>query len=209
MRVGALPASSTNEFGYNVNWSVDGLINECNKPCECVIENVVYTDIEPLGGKEDVIIDGIPFEAFYTSGGVGTLTETYTNIELLNYKTLRYPGHLDKFKKYRDDRQLDVLKNRLLKECPFNANDVVYYLISVIGTDNNGNRSEKIVYNKVLNNDWLSAIQITTAYSLCGVVEMYLNKFFDEQSGLIKQENIPLEYFKNTVLIKHSGILGE
>ncbi len=208
IRVGALPQDSTNEFGYNVNWSIDGLINECQKPCECIIDGKLYNNIPSLTGKETVFIGGKQFEAFYTSGGIGTLTETYNKATSINYKTLRYPGHLEKFKLYYDSKMLEALKLRLQDECPYNSNDVVYYLVSVVGIDNKGLKSEKIYSNVVYPKYGYTAIQTTTAGSLCGVFNMYSSGEFDNKTGLIKQEEIDFDKFLSQVLIENLGILN-
>ena len=75
MRVGALPQFPTNEMKYNLTWSTDGLINEYCNPCEAIHEGKLI-DVLPLGGLEHFSLDGIDYEAFNTSGGVGTLCET-------------------------------------------------------------------------------------------------------------------------------------
>lgn len=47
-----------------------------------------------MEGLETIAIDGVQLEAFTTSRGLGTLCETYDeNLDHLNYKTIRYPGH--------------------------------------------------------------------------------------------------------------------
>lgn len=39
-----------------------------------------------------------PLEAFHTSGGTSTLSKSYPELETLEYKTIRYPGHAEKAK---------------------------------------------------------------------------------------------------------------
>ena len=34
---------------------------------------------------------------FHTSGGTSTLTKSFPNVETLEYKTIRYKGHAEKF----------------------------------------------------------------------------------------------------------------
>ena len=75
MRVGALPAFPTNALKYNLTWSVDGLINEYCHPCEAIHEGAM-TAMLPLEGLEHFSLDGVEYEAFNTSGGLGTLCET-------------------------------------------------------------------------------------------------------------------------------------
>jgi saccharopine dehydrogenase-like NADP-dependent oxidoreductase len=73
MRVGALPAFPTNSLKYNLTWSVDGLINEYCHPCEA-IHNGAVLEVLPLEGMEHFSLDGTEYEAFNTSGGLGTAT---------------------------------------------------------------------------------------------------------------------------------------
>ncbi len=95
MRVGALPVYPTNALKYNLTWSTDGLINEYCNPCEAIIdgsprETLALEEIEAFS------LDGVGYEAFNTSGGLGTLCATLAGrVENLNYKTVRYPGHRD------------------------------------------------------------------------------------------------------------------
>ncbi|AMJ59725.1 saccharopine dehydrogenase family protein [Bosea sp. PAMC 26642] len=88
MRVGALPLCPTNALRHNVTWSVDGLINEYCNPCEIVFDGKPIL-VPALEGRESVMIDGVAFEAFNTSGGLGTLTETLAGkVRNMSYKTL-------------------------------------------------------------------------------------------------------------------------
>jgi saccharopine dehydrogenase-like NADP-dependent oxidoreductase len=76
MRVGALPAFPTNKLKYNLTWSVDGLINEYCHPCEAIHDGEFISAL-PLEGLEHFSLDGTEYEAFNTSGGLGTLCETW------------------------------------------------------------------------------------------------------------------------------------
>ena len=93
MRVGALPEYPHNQLMYHLTWSTDGVINEYCKPCE-VIHRGQRQEVLALDGLERFAIDGVEYEAFNTSGGLGTLCETLEGkVNELNYKTVRYPGH--------------------------------------------------------------------------------------------------------------------
>lgn len=95
MRVGALPQYPSNRIAYNLTWSTEGLINEYCNPCE-VIRNGLLCEVLPLEEIEHFALDGVQYEAFNTSGGLGTLCETLTSsVGSLNYKSVRYPGHRD------------------------------------------------------------------------------------------------------------------
>ena len=75
MRVGALPKYPTNALNYNLTWSTDGLINEYCNLCEAIHDGE-RRDLLPLQGMEQFSLDGITYEAFNTSGGLGTLCDT-------------------------------------------------------------------------------------------------------------------------------------
>src|SRR6266550_6609043 len=95
MRVGALPVYPTNALKYNLTWSTDGLINEYCNPCESIRDGL-RVEVPALEELEQFTLDGVEYEAFNTSGGLGTLCDTLAGkVENLNYKTARYPGHRD------------------------------------------------------------------------------------------------------------------
>ena len=72
---------------------MDGLINEYCHPCEAIREGAM-TEMLPLEGLEHFSLDGVEYEAFNTSGGLGTLCETLSGkVRNLDYKSVRYPGH--------------------------------------------------------------------------------------------------------------------
>src|SRR5213079_3198697 len=75
MRVGALPQFPTGELKYNLTWSTDGLINEYCNPCEAIIDGDLRESLA-LEEIEAFSLDGVAYEAFNTSGGLGTLCET-------------------------------------------------------------------------------------------------------------------------------------
>ncbi len=76
MRVGALPKYPTNALKYNLTWSTEGLINEYCQPCEAIVDGELTRTL-PLEGREEFSLDGVRYEAFNTSGGLGTLCDTF------------------------------------------------------------------------------------------------------------------------------------
>ena len=204
MRVGALPVNPNNALKYSLTWSTDGLINEYGNICYG-IENKKITTLQPLEGYETITVDGLIYEAFNTSGGLGTLADTYKNkITTMNYKTIRYPGHCEQIKllmndlKLNDDR--DTLKRILEKAVPKTKQDVVLIYVSVIGYKHNVLIEENYVqkvYPKEINGVIWSAIQITTAAGICSVVDIVLNDI-NSYKGFITQEQFSLdEILKN------------
>ena len=95
MRVGALPQHPTGLLGYAFNWSPEGVVNEYLNDCE-VIEEGRHKWVSPMEWIETIYVNGVKLEAFTTSGGLGTMCETFLGrIENLDYKSMRYPGHAE------------------------------------------------------------------------------------------------------------------
>jgi len=95
LRVGGLPQQPRPPLDYQIVFSPYGLINEYAEPCS-VVRGGVRQEVPPLTEIEPMAFDA-PFdalEAFHTSGGSSTLPRTLANqVEDLDYKTIRYPGH--------------------------------------------------------------------------------------------------------------------
>src|SRR5207248_11525965 len=75
MRVVALPAYPCNALNYNLTWSTEGVINEYCEPCEAIVDGQLR-EVPALEEREEFALDGVQYEAFNTSGGLGTLCET-------------------------------------------------------------------------------------------------------------------------------------
>ena len=76
----------------------------CNL-CEAIYDRS-RIDVLPLEGLETFSMNGVRYEAFNTSGGLGTLCETLNGrVRELNYKTIRYPGHRDDVPRQRPHAQ--------------------------------------------------------------------------------------------------------
>ena len=122
LRVGALPQYPSNALNYNLTWSTDGVINEYCEACEAIV-NGVRREVPPLEEREEFSLDGVTYEAFNTSGGVGTLCDTLEGkVRTLNYRTIRYPGHAAIMRALLNDLRLrdrrDVLKDILEHAVP-------------------------------------------------------------------------------------------
>ena len=99
IRVGGLPQDPQPPLDYQLVFSVEGLINEYIESAR-VIRSGKLTEVESMTELEDLAFDGFPpLEAFQTSGGTSTLPDTFVGkVRELDYKTIRYAGHCDKFK---------------------------------------------------------------------------------------------------------------
>jgi len=201
MRVGALPQFPANGLKYNLTWSTDGLINEYCNPCEAIHEGE-RTELLPLEGLERFSLDGIDYEAFNTSGGLGTLCDTLAGrVQSLNYKTVRYPGHRDAMKLLLEDLRLRdrraLLKDVLETAVPITHQDVVLIFVTVTGTRENRLTQEtyaKKVYAREIEGRLMSAIQITTAAGVCAVVDLHRQGLLPAR-GFVRQEQVDLDAF--------------
>jgi saccharopine dehydrogenase-like NADP-dependent oxidoreductase len=201
LRVGALPRYPSNALNYNLTWSTDGVINEYCEPCEA-ITNGKLRETPALEECEEFALDGVTYEAFNTSGGLGTLCHTLDGrVRNLNYKTIRYPGHAAIMKALLNDLNLrnrrDVLKDILENSVPATMQDVVIVFVTVSGMKS-GRLMQETYVNKVfaqeVGGEVKSAIQITTAGAICAVVDLLAGGQLP-QTGFIRQEDIPLGAF--------------
>lgn len=198
MRVGALPINISNALQYSLTWSTDGLINEYGNLCRAV-ENAKIVDLLPLDGLEEIKIDGLTYEAFNTSGGIGSLTKTYFGkVKHLSYKTIRYPGHCAKMRFLMNDLKMnqdrETLKRILENAIPKTGQDVVLVYVSVTGMRDNAFSEENYVkklYPKTLHGFSWSAIQLTTASSLCAVLDRVMQQP-NQFRGFVRQEQFSL-----------------
>ena len=198
MRVGALPQYPSNALNYNLTWSTDGLINEYIEPCEAVVEGRLVS-VPALEEREEFSLDGVAYEAFNTSGGLGTLARTLEGrVRTLNYRTIRYPGHQAIVKALLNDLDLrnrrDVLKDLLEHALPATMQDVVVIFVTVCGWREGRYLQETYaskVYAGIVAGRRMSAIQITTAAGIATVLDL-LAEGRIRASGFVRQEEIGL-----------------
>jgi saccharopine dehydrogenase-like NADP-dependent oxidoreductase len=194
LRVGALPQTAGNHVRYYLTWSTAGLINEYVHPCDVLFRGEP-THAMPLEGLETIVIDGVVYEAFNTSGGSATMCETFRGqIDTLNYKTLRYPGHCEKMKFLLKDLQLDPkeLEDIFNRQLPTTVQDVVIIYVEAIGIRDGMLHTESVVKKiKPRLAPGLfpkTAIQLATAAGMAAVLELWANDRLD--SGFVSQERI-------------------
>ncbi len=201
MRVGALPVFPTNALKYNLTWSTDGLINEYCNPCESIRDGV-RGEVPSLEEVEEFALDGTQYEAFNTSGGLGTLCDTLEGkVENLNYKTVRYPGHRDIVKMLVRDLRLgmrrEIMKDVLETAIPITYQDVVLIFVTVTGWRDGLLTQEsfsKKIYAQDVGGKLMSAIQVTTAAGICAMCDLLVEGKLP-QSGFVRQEECKLSDF--------------
>jgi len=201
MRVGALPAYPSNALNYNLTWSTEGVINEYCEPCEAIVDGQ-RREVPALEEREEFSLDGVLYEAFNTSGGLGTLCETLAGkVRTLNYRTIRYPGHAAIMKALLHDLRLkdrrDVLKDILEQAVPATMQDVVIVFVTVAGQRDGRLLQDtyaRKIYSHTLAGKMRSAIQITTASSLCAMLDLLAQGRLPHV-GFVRQEDVPLAAF--------------
>jgi saccharopine dehydrogenase-like NADP-dependent oxidoreductase len=223
LRVGALPQYPTNALKYNVTWSAAGVVNEYCEPCNVMLDGKIVK-VPALEGLEHFSFEGVEYEAFYTSGGVGTLIETLTSEKkttdqtTVAYKTIRYPGHCALMKVLLQDLRLGnehaaptrdgtvfdrELAVRLLEYAlPKTLQDVVVVFINCIGTSAKTGRREQVNFRRSIRSTELwgrvwPAIELTTAAGVCAMVDLHRTGAL-RATGFVKQEEVSLAMFNST-----------
>jgi saccharopine dehydrogenase (NAD+, L-lysine-forming) len=204
LRVGALPQHPTGMLGYAFNWSPEGVVNEYLNDCE-IIEDGVLKTISAMEWIETVYVGGVRLEAFTTSGGLGTMCETFAGrIDNLDYKTLRYPGHVALMNFFFHDllmREDRAAAGRILTNAKPPVDDDVVYVHAAAEGWSEGRLSRKefvrSYYPIEIKGKPRTAIAWSTAASVAGVIEMARSGVLPAM-GFLKQETIPLESFLGT-----------
>lgn len=96
--VGGIPVRPEPPLEYNHVFSMEGVFDHYTDPA-LIMRDGIKQEIESLTEVERVHFEKFgPMEAFHTSGGTSTLSISYPHLNTLEYKTVRYPGHAEKFK---------------------------------------------------------------------------------------------------------------
>ena len=189
IRVGGLPQEPQPPLDYQLVFSVEGLINEYVEVAR-VIRDGQIMNVQSMTELESLEFDGFPpLEAFQTSGGTSTLPDTFLGrIKELDYKTIRYAGHCEKFKTMvdlglcsSDEIVADFVKVKprkvfgelLQQHLPADGPDYVLVRLEFTGTA--GGESKRLVYDIVDKQDestGLSAMMRTTAFPASIIAQM-------------------------------------
>ena len=191
--VGGIPVEPEGPLKYNIVFSLDGVLDHYTDSSH-LIRNGQLQAIPSLTEIESIHFDGFePLEAFHTSGGTSTLTKTFPDVETLEYKTIRYTGHAEKFKVLvdlgltnketvvtvngQDVKTREVLKAALTPSLLLgNKQDAVLLRVIVSGTKN----SEPVTFEyemvtKKDMEDQVTAMARATANTISVVAQMIGN----------------------------------
>jgi lysine 6-dehydrogenase len=222
IRVGGLPQHPRPPLDYQIVFSIEGLINEYVERARVIrdgqiIEVESMTELESLDFPE-------PYgrmEAFQTSGGTSTLPETFAGrVRQLDYKTIRYPGHCEKFRllielglassEETDLGGLRIAPRRLLGEMllrhlPADGPDLVFVRLEFRGTatgeakgETAGEEARTLRYDIIDSFDQetgLSAMQRTTAFPASIVAQMMASGVTASKGAIPQERALPAEAF--------------
>ena len=209
MRVGGLPQHPRPPLNYQIVFSAEGLINEYIEDSE-VIRNGVRTSVPSMSDLEEITFPE-PFgklEAFNTSGGASMLPEMFDGrVKELDYKTIRYPGHCEKFRmllelgfaeadpltfgnvvKTRRELFTDVLRKKL----DYGDKDLVLLRVTVNGTRHE--RKATLAYELIDYYDdstCITAMMRTTAFPTSVIAQMLAQGDIAARGVLLPERCVP------------------
>ena len=212
IRVGGLPQNPEPPLDYQLVFSVEGLINEYIERAR-VIRDGAAAEVASMTELETLVFDDFPaLEAFQTSGGTSTLPDTFQGrLKELDYKTIRYAGHCEKFKAMIDlglcssdevtagGQAFTPRKvfGRLLElNLPADGPDYVLVRLEYVGTA--GGRREMLRYDIVDRFDertGLSAMMRTTAFPASIIAQMMARGDVLERGATPQEKAIDAERF--------------
>jgi lysine 6-dehydrogenase len=209
IRVGGLPQDPKPPLDYQLVFSVEGLINEYIERAR-IIRDGKITEVDSMTELETLEFPA-PFgmmEAFQTSGGTSTLPETFLGkVRELDYKTIRYRGHCEKFKTMIDlglcsSEQMTVdgqhiaprrvLGELLVKHLPHDEPDAVLVRVEVTG----GGRTLRYdIIDYADPKTGLSAMMRTTAFPAAIVALMMARGRIEKKGALPQERCVPADLF--------------
>lgn len=212
IRVGGLPQHPRPPLNYQLVFSPEGLINEYIEPAEIIRDGSVQqvdsmTDVESLTFPPPYNT----LEAFNTSGGVSTLIHMFQgNIRDLDYKTIRYQGHCERFKLLLDlgfassepvITGPNVLTTReffeqlLRQKLPFSGPDVVLMRVEIRGVMDGAKTLAYEMIDCYDTSAQMTAMMRTTAFPTSIIAQMAAGGVIPERGVLPPEQCVPLAPF--------------
>jgi lysine 6-dehydrogenase len=101
--VGGLPQHPEGPLDYQIVYSLEGVLDYYTTR-SWVLRGGEPVQVEALSEPEEIDFPGVGrLEAFHTAGGLSTMAQRYAGeVERMEYKTLRYPGHAEVMRAIRD-----------------------------------------------------------------------------------------------------------
>jgi len=227
IRVGGLPQHPQPPLNYQLVFSAEGLINEYLEPAE-VIRDGKQQRVDSMLDLEEIDFPP-PFgklEAFNTSGGTSTLTRMFDGkVKALDYKTIRYRGHCEKFRLLIDlgfagaepivagasiRTAREFFEEMLRRRLPSNGPDAVLMRVTIRGMKDN--RRQTLAYEMIDQYDEklkMTSMMRTTAFPTSIIAQMLSNGTIKTKGVLPPEQCVPLdpllrELHKRNITVKES-----
>lgn len=217
IRVGGLPQEPKPPLDYQLVFSVEGLINEYVEPAILIRDGEIH-EVESMTELESLSFEGFPpLEAFQTSGGTSTLPQTFAGrIRSLDYKTIRYQGHCEKFKTLIDlglcsssptvartvqGERVQIsprsfLSDILVRNLPRNEPDVVLIRLEFRGAMNGEQKNLRYdIIDRYDPETELTAMMRTTAFPASIIAQMMARGDTLENGATPQELAIPTDHF--------------
>jgi len=212
--VGGLPQQPEPPLNYQIVYSLEGALDYYTTP-SWVLRGGKPVQVDALSELEAVDFPEPVgrLEAFHTGGGISTLPFAYQDkIDVMEYKTLRYPGHVAIMRPIRelgllDNQPVDVKGNSVVPRDVFIATvhpklhkpqgrDLV--ALQVIVTGEKGGKPMEVAFRLIDRYDashGISAMMRTTGYSLSITGQMQADGRVTEKGVHTPDEAIPFQAY--------------
>ncbi|MBE2246578.1 MAG: saccharopine dehydrogenase NADP-binding domain-containing protein [Candidatus Competibacteraceae bacterium] len=205
--VGGLPVVRTRPFEYKAVFSPADVIEEYTRPAR-YIENGKQVVREALSDVEQVQIPGVDTLEAFNTDGLRSLAYTMPHVPDMKEKTLRYPGHADLMRVFRDagffDKQMISLQQTDISPLSFTSKllfsnwklmpgeeDFTIMRVTIRGENEN---SESIsvqytLYDRYDTKSNLTSMARTTGFTCTAAARLLLNDIF-QRKGICPPEFI-------------------
>jgi lysine 6-dehydrogenase len=213
IRVGGLPQHPHPPLDYQIVFSPHGLLNEYMEPATILRDGEII-EVPSLTGHEEISFSA-PYEhleAFHTSGGSSTLPQTMHNrVQNLDYKTIRYPGHMEKASAMaelgffdtapRSIDGIDVVPRELAvhllaENLSYNEPDIVLLRVNAFGTLEGRPREVRYqMIDRYEEETGLSAMMRTTGFPIAQIAYMLATERISQRGALPQEVCVPTQPF--------------
>lgn len=210
IRAGSIPDQPNNRLKMNIAWDTDTLIRTYITEC-AVVEKHKLQKVRPLERRETILIGGVDYETFSVAGGISSnFLETYKDrVKHIQFKALRYPGHLDLIRFLLEDlrfrRHPEELMQILERSIPATKDTLAIVSIRALGHIN-GEYVERTFWRRIMSqyvgNAFLSGQELCAAACVCCVLDRLLQGNISKK-GLVNIEDIPYDSFNTSIFAKY------
>ena len=210
--VGGLPQEPEPPLNYQIVYSLEGALDYYTTP-SWILRDGKPTQVEALSELEDVEFPSPvgTLEAFHTGGGISTMPFAWEGkVDVMEYKTLRYPGHVAIMKPIRelgliDNEPISVKGKQVVPRDLFIAavhptlfkpegRDLVALRVEVSGTKDGAPHTTSFqLIDRYDERHGISAMMRTTGYSLSITGQMQVDGRVTTKGVRTPDEAMPFE----------------